>query len=251
MVSFPTVPTLPYLSSAGNGRITAAVNDFIIEPKFSKRDGTVSGVVLLHGAFGTTGNFWNPSSSLANFHIATYLGGYFPTVAMDMGDSWGNATALTRIANARTYLQGTLGAKSGGIYLFGYSMGGIAAAKYAAANPTNVRAIAGIVPGFNMQQLRVSNQLSLRGSIDAAWGVTYPAALPAGANPSDNPSALAGIPYMAWGASDDPVWPAVNATDFLGAMGGTYINVGAYGHSETAMQQVDPKDIVAHFLAHP
>lgn len=239
----------PYVISAGVGRVTAAVNDVTLAPRLWQRDGSKRGVIFAHAASLSSSAYWSTTSP--NQALAAYLGGTFPCVGIDMGDSWGNATALARIGAARTYLQSVMGAAAGKVYLLAESMGGIAAARYAAAHPTEIAAIAGIIPGFNMQQLRVSNALGLRASIDTAWGVVYPAALPAGANPSDAPHALDGIPYRAWTTSNDTVFPQSDATAFLAAIGGTQVNLGALGHFDGIVSVVPPVDVESFFLTYP
>lgn len=84
-----------------------------------------------------------------------------------------------------------------------------------------------------------------RPSIDSAWGVTYPTALPAGANPASNTSGYTGIPVRLWYANDDAIARATPATTFAGAIAdGQAVDVGATGHSDTSIGSVPESDII-------
>jgi pimeloyl-ACP methyl ester carboxylesterase len=137
---------------------------------------------------------------------------------------------MTRIDNALTYAQAN-GANSEPPLLVGVSMGAGTVLRWAANHPTH--SVAGIVPGLNFQQGRIDNPGgTIRGLIDAAWGVTYPAALPAGANPSDLTYT---VPIHLWYAPDD-VTASPSATEaFAAAKGATLTSVGNLNHTNAAV----------------
>jgi S-formylglutathione hydrolase FrmB len=169
----------------------------------------------------------------------------FSVVAPSIGTLWNNATGQQRIADALAYARSALGATSAKAIFLGTSMGGFSALSWAAMNPTLVKAVYAFLPVVDLQAVRVSNVLGLRSYVDAAWGVTYPAALPAGANVYGRAADLAGIPIRIWSASNDNV--SENVAGFVAATGATHTNLGAVGHTDAALAGIDAA-AVAEFV---
>jgi pimeloyl-ACP methyl ester carboxylesterase len=95
------------------------------------------------------------------------------------GDKYANDTVMSRIDLMRTSIATRTGCSSTKVNLFGISMGGGAAVRYAALNPSKVASINVIIPMMSIINLRNSNMGagSLIGGfanvITAAWGATY------------------------------------------------------------------------------
>lgn len=167
--------------------------------------------------------------------------------------TWGNSTAISRAAAGRTAVQ-TAGAASGKVGLVGVSMGGGLAINYAKSALANVSWIILVIPALDQQYARVQDTVEgiagLRASIDAATGVTYPAALPANQNPIDNAAAITSIPILMFVCSDDDV--STGYATFAANHGNcTTVQLGALGHTEAAVSAVNVDTVVAFIDAHP
>lgn len=156
---------------------------------------------------------------------------------------WGNATAKSRITDALTWLRANTLCTDDPAILIGTSMGATSALSWAVDNRSDTAGMIGVIPAVDVQQLRVDNPNGLRTSIDAAYGVTYPAALPAGSNPKD--MNFTSLPIQLWTASDDPV--SVNAA----SVATDHRNVGALNHTNTAVAAVDTEDVLSFIQALP
>lgn len=161
------------------------------------------------------------------------------------GQSWGNATADTRIDAALAWLRANTTATSDPPLLVGASEGACDALTYASDHP--VAGVIGIIPAIDIQAMRVADTLGLRAAIDAAWGVTYPAALPAGANPATLTAALSSVPQQHWYASNDTV--SANIAAYAAAVGADLRNVGALGHTDAAIAAVAATDVLTFINA--
>lgn len=238
-------------ASAGSGRAVAADADTLVLPRLWKPDGSRIGVVWCHSSGGAAkdalDHFNKPGTARVVKAIAD--AGY-PVAATDMGGSnttWGNATGQARIGSARSWLQSAaVGAKAGKVIVAGTSMGTLNALNYARSNPANVAAVLLILPAIDMQKLRVDNyDGTIRGLIDTAWGVVYPATLPAGANPTDTPTDLAGVPIGMWYADDDPFYLSSTLVSYASSQGSAApVSVGSLGHTEAAVAAVPTGDVV-------
>lgn len=170
-----------YTSSMGVGNIQAAETDVLFTPSRALTTADI-GIILLHGA--TTPNEFADHTRWGSVRLAARLAlaGY-PCIAGAMAnDAFANDTVMARITAARAFLASATGCSPNKTHLLGVSMGGGTAVRYAALNPTKVESITGIIPMANIDALYQANTLGLRASIGTAWGVTYPTALPAGAN---------------------------------------------------------------------
>lgn len=162
---------------------------------------------------------------------------------------WGNPTAQTRLGQCRTWLQAN-GALSGTVLCVTTSQGAAAALNYAADNPTHIGGVVSFMPGFHLDDIRDNDRGGSRSLIDAAWGVTWPAALPAGANPALKSAQLSSIPQQMWYATDDPYIPTSVVTDWATASGAEAYSVGALGHSDNAIAAAPHETVMAFLRAH-
>lgn len=211
-----------------------------------KGDGTKTPILFFHGFGGKASDVFAGTNNAAVPAILRHLARCgWPVLAADAGgDTWGNATGITRVGEAKTYLQGTLGAKSGPVVLMGYSHGGLLAMAYARANPANVKALVPINPAINLLDAVTNNRDGAAASINAAAGGTYSDVTN---GPTMSPyvfaSQLAGMPTFCAHASDDtlalPQWTA----SVLAAIGSVTERTGTGGHGETFMLTIDPYDV--------
>lgn len=215
-------------SASPAGRVTAGQRDVIIQPRrpTSKRP-----VVYCHGATvnALAAQGANGPGLVQLLHGLADQGRTI--LVTDLGTSltnWGNAAAMTAMTAAVDYI-----APAGTVHLLGSSMGAATALNWTADNRARVLSVATIIPGLDLQSIRVESA-TIRTQIDAAWGVTYPAALPAGASPYDNQGDFTGLPFTGWYASDDLTAFVTPPQTFATNLGGTMTSLGAVGHTDAA-----------------
>lgn len=181
-------------------------------------------------------------------------GGTIPGSGTDDGTSTiGNTTAVNRIADAVAWVIDPTkgGGKTDKVILMGASGGATGIVNYAKANPTKVAAMVGILPTSDLQNARVNDWgPGERASIDSAHGVVYPAALPAGVDPSTTYSGAVGIPAKAFYSASDTAVPHSTVTDlWITKLGGTEQAISPdSGHGDASVGAVNPADVIA-FLA--
>ncbi len=222
------------ITSLGKSNIVTNEGDFTMLPKMYRPNGTVRGHIYVHGAGELADAPLNqgPMQDLAKL---------YPTIGMDLGqtavtpngtDGWSNNIVLSRISSGMTYLQGTLGAKTGKIFLSGVSMGAGGALCWAAHNKSLVAAVFVAIPAIGLTDIYTNNRGSLQYSITQAYGGTYsPTATDATYTPSsiqasrdvwymgvNNPSMFAGIPIIMWYGTADTIAIPANITDFANAV---------------------------------
>lgn len=229
-----------YSMSMQVGNVRAAERDYLFTPNPQRPAGKY-GAVLLHGSsapiqYGVV-NSW-ASGALAGLIAKEGI----PCIAAEMsGQAFGNAAAMTDITNAITYMGAQLGTPTTKAHLIGISMGAYTGLRYAITNPTKVASFTGIIPLCDLDYIYQNNVAGLRAQIGTAWGVTYPAALPAGAIISSTAAALAGnIPSRLYYSTVDALIPTAQVTTM-----GTTIDAEAvvavdntHGHTEGSVQLV-------------
>lgn len=227
-------------SSVSSGRFTSGQQDLYIEGRYRI---TRRPVVYCHGASGS--GYPTANTSVDPIIKAIAREGFtvlVPYIAL----LWSNATKDTRIADALTWGRANLACSSADPLVVGVSMGGGAALHYAANHAT--AGVVGIIPAIDYQAIRVADTSGLRAGIDTAAGVTYPAALPAGFNPSTLTASLTTTPIQLWTASNDAV--SANAATFATAVGADLHDVGALGHTDAAIAAADIPTIISFLAAH-
>lgn len=219
--------------------------DVSLEPRLKKTG--LRGVVFIHsgGADGTSIINGTGLPGLAS--LMKRVGEEFLVAATNYEpQAFGNPTAQTRLGQCRTWLQAN-GALPGTVLCITTSQGAACALNYASDNPTHIGGIVSFMPGFHLDDLRDNDRGGTRVLIDAAWGVSYPAPLPAGANPALKSAQLSAIPQQMWYATDDPYIPTTVVTDWAAASGAEAYSVGALGHSDNAIAAA-PHETVLEFL---
>lgn len=223
-------------SSFGLSRITSGANDVVHTPRTPINGRRV--VIACHGYLGTARVFLDdpPSPNLGKFtrNLAA-LG--FLIVSVDVGNTWGNATASARIEQARSFAA-TKGAASDKVVLLGVSMGHLTAMSYRRDFPTKVAGVVGIMPACDLNDLRNNNRASSQASIDTAWSVVSPAPLPASADPTSNVNVLQGIPWTAFYSTGDTVVLPATVTYFSDLMGGSTVISGSADHGDAIIPAV-------------
>lgn len=222
------------------GRVKSAEPDNLWTPETV--DPTKYSAVLLHGAGASALNAFTRAASFAESYLGWMVGysgrkavaGWFGSSLTT--DPFGNTVHMDCIEDAIT-LGGSAKA-----HLAGFSMGGGAAVRFAALNPSLVASLMLVMPMSDMQAMYDANRGGLRASMGAAWGVTYPTPLP---TPDTDligthaPAvASAGIPTrLLYSTADTLVLPA-EATALASALGVTpEIIDTTSGHTETTIEK--------------
>jgi pimeloyl-ACP methyl ester carboxylesterase len=259
--------------SSGSPRVRAAVrqgsyatgeNHVELVPRDYKRDNTKPAVLFLHPHGADAFHLCAPSGSnnAATCKLMNAVAEVLPVFCADLGtstagttqkDSYGNTNQQARIGDVRTFAQGaTGGAKTGKVVLVGVSMGWLMAVNYARNNPTNVAGMVGLIPASDLDDIRNNDRASLRSDIDLAEGVTYPAALPTGANPAT--ASYSGItmpPSTVWYATDDTTVIPSTVTTLAGIIGSTTHSItNGGGHSNLTISAVPVDQFVSAVLTY-
>lgn len=235
-------------SSYATGRYVASEGDLAVLPRDYKADGTQRGVLWCRGGGQNGVGLITSTRSGELVLLRAVVEAGLPVLSPDLSTSagpWGNATYQSRIGSAKTALQSTWGAKAGPVLMVTMSQGVNGALNYAIANPTHVAGVVALLPTPDLTSIYTGNPVAgSRAAIEAAWGVTYPAALPAGSDPALQTAALTGIPYQGWYATDDPYTSTATQQSFAAAVGGTANSLGALGHTQTAVAAVSIPEVI-------
>lgn len=241
--------SLGYAVDLAYQRVAAAETDSVFAPR-TPRVGTV-GVVLVHGS-GNPHEFIDDLAQPSSVKLAAALAAAgIPCIAGDFGfQAWGNDTVLARIDAAWTVLKGLYPAmRTDKLALLGVSMGGAAVARYSQMHPERVACVVGLIPLFDLLAFYAANPGAVATEVGTAWGVTAPAALPAGASIAAGAHLAARVPLLAgYSTADVTVLPAW-VTAYVAAVGGTAIVTDTtFGHSDQAVGGM-PIATVGQFLA--
>jgi hypothetical protein len=203
------------------------------------------GIIHCHGRGGTPADATVLGGGL--FYVIQACGAIAPNIMPTLGGTttWGNDVSQTKLGDAITYLQGTLGAASGTVCIYAASMGALTALNYYRANPTKVAAIALGMPAVDLAYEHDNNIGGWAVEIETAYGGTsaYNAAV-AGHDPMQHTSDFTGVPMKVWYASDDTAAITARQQAFISATGCQSQNLGAVGHTLTA---VPADEVVAFF----
>lgn len=209
-----------------------------------RADGTVPGFIYCpaYNAGGVNMIGFGPARELARRGYPVLCGdfGCVPSAlaAGDGAHKWGNDASQTILDTYRTYLQGTVGAKTGKIGLL-YGSGGCALAyAWAKAHPTAVYCIAGAIGTCDVEYERAANILgTMQASIETAYtnNAGWQAAR-ATHNPVEVAPNLAAIPQLDYYSTTDNVaddGAGTRHAAFAAAAGAamTQVSLGAIGHS--------------------
>lgn len=246
------------LTVPGNGRVQASESDLWARPVRGYRAGTRRGVLYSHhsGGTGKTPLDWTNNAGTAR--LCEALAANYAFASSDLGGSalCGNTTAQTRLGqlDAWCIASGTdrPRASTAPRIAVGVSGGVTALVNYYGTSPGHVADLAALVlilPLWDLDYAYQTNPSGVRAVIEAAWGVTHPTALPAGADPRGNTTLIgaANIPTRIYYASDDPLYTAQIISDMVAAFGNqaSAVNVGALGHTDAAIAAIDRAELVS------
>lgn len=244
------------MSSASfqSGRFTAAVKDAVLGPRVAQ---VTTPVLYLHAASATAAQAMGveltflPSVERITSRVAD---AGFTVCAPTAQDLWGNGsvaaeagTSMRRAQDALAYCRSARGQSQKPPIVIAASMGTVAALRYASLFP--VSCVVGLLAIADLTNAYVNDLGSNRANIAVAWGVTYPAALPAGADPyRDLMAGLSGVPMLLHYSSDDAF--STNVQNFADGTGAQLVSYGALGHTDAAVQSTDVQRVLDFVLAH-
>lgn len=227
----------------------SGVDHLALEPTGYARDGSKMGVIYCHSAQANHRQMVDgvSYSGVRAVMTAVAAAGY-PVIAVPTGDAWGNDTAMTRITAAKAYLQATLGAKTGAVALIGVSMGAANALNWAKRNLASVACAVGMIPVSDISDIHTNNRGGLTTNINSAYGTWSEATYGAARNPVTFAAAddLAGLDYLAFGATSDAVCLPATVEAVVTSIGGTatYVAVPG-GHSNAAIANISSATVIS------
>lgn len=208
---------MTYSVTAKSGRAEVGAFDAMFQPR------VINGgypIVACHGATGAWFQWMSQSFPRMHQLLVEAANGGIPSVAPNLGgDTWGNPTGTGLVDDALDAIGLASGADDSKAHLIGASMGAGVALEYAIANPTKVASMTLCIPMASIIALYNNNNGGFRAAIGTAWGVTYPTALPAGADILANAGTLSGIPIRFYYATDDAIIDPDDVTDLATAIG--------------------------------
>lgn len=236
-------------SQFSTGLVAAGENEWIAAPPEGwQKNGTRKGIVWAHPWNGAVTGVDDPDSGAVNqYYMIRDLAEDFIVLTADLGlNTWGNATGVSRVGAARSYLVNTWGCTSVG--LVGVSMGALNLLNYWKANPALVAFMALVEPAIDINDV-YSAATNTQTSINAAYPAAYNNATH---GPTSNPGVWiqtavpsTTTPMKLWTASDDPTARPAAANAFLTRRPTTErMDLGAVGHSEAAIGVANP-DVLA------
>lgn len=225
--------------SAGVARAVSGQSDlFAAPPVVYANPGSVSGVIYCHGAGEVS---FSPTNSIyvGQYPLLNALASQYAVASGDFGgDAWGNSTAVSNMGSMKTWLQSTMGAKSGKVALVGISMGTLTALNYAKANPSQVACVVCILPAVNLNDFATNNRAGYGASALAAYGGSYSDATNgATSNPFYYAASFPSIPVQLYYSTADTVALPTYVTGFMSncpSATGTAVST-TLNHSEAAV----------------
>lgn len=232
-------------SAVGHG---LGQDPIILKPTGFTGDATKMGLIYLHGALGTARQMVDGVNFAALKAIlnAVAAAGY-PVLGVTTGDTWGNDTAMSKIDAAKTYLQGTVGAKAGAIGLIGASHGGANMLNWAKLNLASVACAVGLVPVSDITDIHTNNRGGLAANINSSYGTWSEATYGADHNPVTFAAAgdLAGLKYQAWGAASDIIVLPATVEAVCTSIGGTATYTQVAGDHNSSLANMTPATIIS------
>lgn len=244
---------MPITLSSGVGQYVASERHIAIRSRLAKQDGTRPAIVFAHGRASDAQQAMYAFANSAGGQTYGLADAGYQVFASDLGGvaTWGNDTAQSRIGSAKTYVQGTLGAKSGKVGLYGVSMGALACLNWARANASSVACIGLVVPVTDLDYMHANNVQGWAAEIETAY--TNLSGYNAGVathDPNQNTATHAsGPPIKVWYASDDTTAITARQQAFITATGCQATNMGAVGHVG-GVPAVPVTELVSFFQAY-
>lgn len=233
-------------ASTSIGAVSAGEYATTILPKYPAATGTRAGVMWCHGNTGLS--YGVLAAEYAAIMAALSDAGH-PILSGDWGGgtNWGNDTSLTRLTTGRAYLQSTLGAAAGRVVLIGASMGAVTAMAWAAANPTLVHAIVGLIPVCDVTDVMTNNRGGLAADVNGAYGGAWSEATHGATH---NPATIAtaggldAVPMRHYYGTTDAIVIPSTVTTLAAAASATAVPVTG-GHAAETIAAVSATDVLA------
>ena len=238
------------------GLYLAGEVSLFMRPSSFKGDGTQRGIIFCHGSGGAAYTAYDPGNtggdaSTIPLMRAIVAEGY-PILSCDLGGAktWANATTVSAIGSAVTYL-GTLGCKTDKIGFIGESMGHAGAMEWAAANLSQVAAVAALLGVCDTNDV-YTNGSGFVSDMNTAWGGTWTNTLSSNPQLQAAAGAYAGLPWRHWGGSSDTTVLPATVTAMANSIGATASRYSIAGgtHSWATYGAVPVADVVAFLKAH-
>jgi pimeloyl-ACP methyl ester carboxylesterase len=210
--------------AAGEASVELTRTDF-------RPDRTKRGVLVAPAHGGHAIDAFAPTYT--NLQLQAIVDAGIPILGVDAGGpvAWGNDTAIARIGDGKTYLTGTVGAKTDKVLLWAFSMAGLSMLNWARTNLASVAAIGLVCPAVDLADLH--NNRGYGTEIDTAYGgsAAYAAALPTH-SPVQFAASLT-VPCKVWYGLSDPTVVPSTVQAFVAAYGGPITSVPVTGGVHT------------------
>lgn len=206
-----------------------------------------TGVLTFHGRNGGGQDLF--SYTFGSVPLQMMMDAGYVVLSSSNGGSlnWGNDASQTQTTSDKATIQASpFNARSGKVFLSAFSMGGIAALRWAKNNPTLVHGLILIDTAADIDYFYTHGYTA---EIDTAYGgsAAY-AAAKASVNPMANAASYANIPMRLFSTTDDTtVPPADNNAAFASAVNSAtciYSTTGTGGHTPATV----PRDTLINWM---
>lgn len=200
-----------------SGNVYASEFCIDMTPKFPSA-AKVPGVAFVHGAGSDATYCLAPYGTQST--LTQRVGSVYPAIAGDNGgDTWGSSTGVARLDGYLTRLKARTDADPAKYALICASMGGLVALNYAAQAAVKPRAIVGVIPVMNTNDIVTNNRGGYAAAVNTAYGTYNEAAMGGTYNPWTMRAAakLQGIPMLFFYGQADTICIPQYTQDFAAA----------------------------------
>lgn len=223
-------------------------------------DPTRRAVIYAHGASGNGSQVVDGASQKGITRIfGTLAHAGFVVMSADWGgpQTYGNDAELAAMEAGWNWLKASGLCATDKVILSGASMGMLSISRFAAEHPSESAAIASWIPAIDVENLRITNALSLRNFINTAWGLsadstsisTSPAAstVPTRGRPLDRLAEVQHIPTKLWHSSGDTATLSSAVTAYAAGRPGVQAHLVSttLQHSDAAIMAASVPDAVS------
>lgn len=228
--------------------------DWIGYPRDYRFDASTPGVIFASGGGGAGATkAGDPTNYAGQVFVSRQLARRFPTVTVNYeGLQFGSPTIRNSLLSIKTWMETALNTTPGPCFGIGVSLGNLNLLTTEKHHPGFAYSVVGITPATVIQNIYDEDRGGFRSDIELAYGITFPAPLPAGAELLDGieASTLPELPYRAYYADDDVLTlPSELEQVVAGMNNAETFSVGNLGHSEAACMAVPMDDVIDFFLA--
>lgn len=239
-------------------RAYASIDDYVIGEKFMiyttldswKGTGTVQKPPLVY-CHGASGDAYTSSLNVQESQLLKELAATYVVISGDWGgDMFGNDTAMANINAALAYIRTYWNATNTAPVMVGSSMGGCTVLNYALENA--VTSVVACIPLTDLTGAWQNDLLSLRATINTAYGGTYDPAVHAAMNdPITFASSISSsVPICLMTSSADPYLPNYTAHRFVWNRPSTkWKDLGPIAHSGNGVGS--QRAIIQSYISNP